>query len=150
MWSVVTLGRGGGGTGASSPALLILLTPVPWKLQAPSAPQPPCQARLSIPLSLCAPCAWTCGPGHTSSLGSSCGFQLFEAAVVASSKRGCGSVTDETRGAIYSGWPWAWSRAHAWGGSATPRQGPAQWREMKCWVSAFRWVGSFGTAWFGP
>lgn len=103
MWSVVTLGRGGVGTGASSPALLILLSPVPWKRQAPSAPRPPCQAHLSIPLSPCAPCAWTCGPGHTSSLGSSCGFQLFEAAVVASSKRGCGSVTDETRGAIYSG-----------------------------------------------
>lgn len=32
----------------------------------------------------------------------SCGFQLFEAAVVASFKSGCGSIADETLGAIYS------------------------------------------------
>nr|XP_023397404.1 uncharacterized protein LOC111748856 [Loxodonta africana] len=48
------------------------------------------------------PCAWTHSAGHSGSLGFSCGFQLFKAAVVASSEGGCGSATDETRGAIYS------------------------------------------------
>lgn len=40
--------------------------------------------------------------GGTRKLWLSCGFQLFEAAVVASFKSGCGSIADETPGAIYS------------------------------------------------
>lgn len=117
------VGKGGGETGASSPAQLILLTPVLGELQAPLGPLVPFPSPSQEPPSPCAFCAWTCGPGHTSCLGYSCGFQLFEAAVVASSKSGCGSATDEARGAIYSRvalGPGAGPAA--WGGSATPRQ----------------------------
>lgn len=145
------IGKGGGETGAGSPALLILLTPAP--VEAPGSPQLPRPLAKPSSISHClpaAPWAWPCGPGHTSSLGSGCGFQLLEAAVVASSKQGYGSAADGTRGAIYSRvalGPGAGPRA--WGGSAAPHQGPVKRRRMKCGVSAFLWVGSFGTARFG-
>lgn len=147
MWSVVMLGRGWrNGSQLSCPAR----PSHPCAAEAPSSPLLPSPFAKPISISHCLPVAywsWTRWPGHTSSLGYSCGFQLFEAAVVASSKSGCGSATDDTQGAIYSRvalGPGAGPTA--WGGSATPRQGPAEWRWMKCWVSAFLWVGSFGTA----
>lgn len=115
--------EGGGETGARSAALLVLLTPAP--LQASSSPwfpSSPCQAHLNMAHCLSpAPWVWSHAPGHTSRLGYRCGFQLFKAAVVASSKSGYGSATDETQGAIYSRvalGPGAGPRA--WGDSGTP------------------------------
>lgn len=62
------IGKGVGETGASCPALLILLTPVLWKLQMPLCPPLPLPSPSQYPLSPCAAWARTCGPGHTSAL----------------------------------------------------------------------------------
>lgn len=102
-----------------------------WRLLTPQSPH---QTQLSIPE---APGGLARGPGYTSSLGYSCGFQLLEAAVVASSKHGMDQQSTN-RGAIYSRvalGPGAGPRA--WGGSSSPHQGPEKQRRMKCWVSAF-------------
>ena len=135
MWSVVT-GEGGGEAGPGSPAPCFPFAPAPVEaLGSPQLPSLPIKPS-SISLRLLG--AWPRGPGHTSRLGYSCGFQLLEAAVVASSKHGCGSAVDGTRGAIYSRvalGPGAGPRA--WGGSSSPHQGPERRRLMKCRVSAF-------------
>lgn len=53
------VGKGGGETGASSPALLVLLTPVPRRLQAPLCSPVPLPSRSQYPIvSL-----WLTGPG---------------------------------------------------------------------------------------
>lgn len=152
MRSVVTLGGWWNGeTGSSAPAPFFLFPPVPR--ETPGSPWLSSPLARPVSISHCLPAApWarTHGPGHTSGLGYSCGFQLFEAAVVASSKSGCGSATDETRGPIYSRVaPGPGAGPRVWRGSATPHQGPVKSRRMKCWVSVFLRVGSLGTAWFG-
>ena len=103
MWSVVT-GEGGGEAGPGSPALRFPFAPAP--VEALGSPR-----LLSLPtrpssVSLRLLGAWPRGPGYTSRLGSCCGFQLLEAAVVASSKHGCGSAVDGTEGLFIAGWPW--------------------------------------------
>lgn len=103
MWSVVT-GEGGGEAGPGSPALRFPFAPAP--VEALGSPR-----LLSLPtkpssVSLRLLGAWPRGPGYTSRLGYCCGFQLLEAAVVASSKHGCGSAVDGTEGLFIAGWPW--------------------------------------------
>lgn len=103
MWSVVT-GEGGGEAGPGSPALRFPFAPVPVEaLGSPRLPSLPTKPS-SVSLRLLG--AWPCGPGYTSRLGYCCGFQLLEAAVVASSKHGCGSAVDGTEGLFIAGWPW--------------------------------------------
>lgn len=137
--------------GAGSPALSMPLAPVP--VAAPLAPlgsavplpspsQYPIVSLSSLGL---APCSW---PHLQPWL--RLWLPVVRSSGAASSKHGCGSAVDGTRGAIYSRvalGPGAGPRA--WGDSAAPHEGPAKRRRMKCWVSAFLRVGSFGTAWFG-
>lgn len=137
MWSVVTLGRGGWRNGIQLSCPVLPFHPcAPGGFWLPLAPQSPRQAYLNIALSPCSSVAR--GPRAWPHLKPRLQLWLlvFEAAVVASSKRGWVSAADETRGAIYSGvalGPGAGPRA--WGGSATPHQGPVKSRWMECWVS---------------
>lgn len=103
MWSVVT-GEGGGEVGPGSPAPCFPFAPVPG--EALGSPRPPSLPTKPSSVSLRLLGAWPRGPGHTSGLGYSCGFQLLEAAVVASSKHGCGSAVYGTEGLFIAGWPW--------------------------------------------
>lgn len=114
MWSVVRLGRGPWGNGS--------------QVSGPACPSCPCAfGGSSLPLTppfprqacLClAPRASDPRSGPRVKPWLSCGFQLFEAAVVASSKSGCGSAADETQGVIYS--------RVALGPGARPRPGESQ------------------------
>lgn len=149
MWSVVTGRRAvGNGSQVSGPAPPP--RPAPW--EAPVSPRLP--SSLAKPVSVhttspSAPCALDPCSQPRLKPWLSCGFQLFEAAVVASSKSGCGSAADETQGVIYS--------RVALGPGARPGPGESQGllirdqREEMDGVLDLRVprVGRFGTDWFG-
>lgn len=72
-----------------------LLAPLGSPVPSPSRPQ-----YHVVSLQLRGP-----GPDHTASLGCSCGFQLFEAAVVASSKVAVDQQQMKPEGLFIAGWP---------------------------------------------
>lgn len=78
----------------------------PRRLLAPlGSPSP--FAKL-VSMSRCLPAAlwaWTRGPDHTVSLGHSCGFRSFEAAVVASSEVAVDQEQTKPKGLFIVGWP---------------------------------------------
>lgn len=109
MWSVVTLGRGGGETGSSSPAPFFLFTPGPR--EAPGTPWLPSPLAKPVSISHCLPIApWvgTCGPSHTLSLSCCCGFRCLSPPKVA-----VGRQQMRREGLFIARIAGAWSRA--WG-----------------------------------
>lgn len=117
MWSVVMLGRG---VGKREPALLprsSFSALCCGSSSPPLAPWSPFQAPLSSPLSPCAFYAWICGPGHTSCLGYSCGFQLLKQLWWPPPKVAVDQQQMKPEGLFIAGWPWGLEQG-LWPGEA--------------------------------